>query len=218
VDWTALLARDPFEARFHALVATALPDHVGTLARTGFRNEHRDRDDCRGEHSRTWTYAGPSRAVDVALDAPFVDWHDPTLCYQARGWRMTARSTQAASRVPEGGAPRIVAEFQSDQGQFAYLVFGVFNRQDQPLEEASTMRRLALYGARWRTWFGRQDDDSGRPGEQISYQVHVFTAAHSTPTPAEREELDALFDAAVTQVARAQSVAAFRASAGRSQP
>jgi exosortase len=213
VDWAALLADDPFGPRFQAVGAGALPVRLGPLERVGFRTEHRDRDNSWGENSRVWSYRSPARSATVSLDHAFVGWHDLTLCYRGQGWRLTGTSLETAT--PAGGRigeRRIRAEFGNVQGAHGSLLFGLYNRQGRALDPPQTVGRLELLRTRLARWL-RRGEPTGLGGEQLSFQLQVFSTSDALPTPAERTALDALYAAALARARGAGSVGGVAARA-----
>jgi hypothetical protein len=207
VDWAALLADDPFGPRFQAVGADALPARLGPLERAGFRTEHRDWDNSWGEDSHIWSYRSPARSTNVSLDHAFVGWHDVTVCYRGQGWQLAGTSVETMSTSSGGtGEPRVHAEFRNVQGTRGDLLFGLYNRQGRALDPPEAVGRLELFRTRLASWL-RRGEPTGRGGEQISFQLQVFSTGDGPPSPGERAALDALYSTALASVrARAGEV------------
>lgn len=72
-----------------AMVATALPEKVGTWNVTDFREVKRDRGDFQGETSFVWLLKSGDQTVSISVDGDWADYHDLGLCFSGTGWRVT---------------------------------------------------------------------------------------------------------------------------------
>lgn len=194
VRWkNVLLASEALPRSFEGLNASSMPAYPGTLRRVGFTEQKRDWDNSWGEYSRTWNYSAPGRSVSVSVDYQFVEWHELTLCYRSRGWTMLSRKTMPASAVGGGSGSVVTAEFGNLEGQYASLLFGLYDRKGRPLDPPDTVSTLTLLGERLRSWV-RTGEAGGRDGELLSYQIQCFQISEHRPSEQEFSALCGLFD------------------------
>lgn len=134
-----------------------------------------------GKKSQYWSFTkGPARVI-IALDYPFMAYHDLTDCYQGQGWTVQSRTVKsdALSPLEEVKLARL--------GTTATLLFALqdersrwlVSTEDRPFRER-LLGRLALSG--------RADSDP-RP----SYQMQAFFSEDHPPSADEEAQIEALF-------------------------
>lgn len=204
--WGDLLSSRVYEERFASVDAETMPDRLGAYRRHDFRVDRRDWDNSWGEHSRVWSYWGPSHAAAVSLDYSFVGWHELTACYRSRGWRTTSTRVEAApvrpgGPEPSGGGLAMVSEFTNIEGRSGYLIYALYDRRGRPIAPPGTTGTIDRLRGRLASWSGGRDP-VGLDGEVLSYQVQVFVGGEAPPTSAERAAIHALFAEARERVGR----------------
>lgn len=123
----AAVVTAPTQLAFQSLHEGALPKELDGWSQTAFEKETRKSGDNFGEHSLIWKYALPGHgSAAVSFDYPFVDWHELTHCYLGTGWSVTRREQVYASDDLD---PLVLAELEKPTGEYAILVFGIFDRE-----------------------------------------------------------------------------------------
>lgn len=207
VSWKdVVLKSDYYVKLFGSMNADSMPKQVGGYQRLDFREDKREWDNSWGEYSRTWVYRGPSRLGVVSLDYHFVEWHDLTICYTSRGWKMGPRWVEMmplSGAVAGGGEaekiPVVIAEFYNLEGRNGFLIYGLNDRRGRPLDPPDTVGTIGLLKERLESWV-RTGASGGKDGELLSYQLQVFSEGEGSPTPDEREALYELYRKAREQV------------------
>ena len=193
VRWSeVLVGNNVINKAFATLGASALPEQAEDFRRIGFTTIHREDNNSWGENSRTWGYAFGNRAVAVSLDYQFVGWHDLLLCYESGSdWKRTAQQNVS---VRTGERPTlVVADFVNMEGRYGYLIFGLFDREGQPLIASGgegLVNTLAHRLGRWTRGRG----GFGREGITPTYQFQVFVEGDTPLTPLEKAKVRTFFE------------------------
>jgi N-acetylglucosaminyldiphosphoundecaprenol N-acetyl-beta-D-mannosaminyltransferase len=134
-----------------------------------------------GKKSQFWSFSRGTSRVIVALDYPFMAYHDLTECYQGQGWTLASRtvredtpsSIEEVTLVRPGAGAFLLFALQDERGR--WLVSSEHESFTQQL-----LGRLALSG--------RAQADP-RP----SYQMQVLYPQEHPLTDDEKAALEALF-------------------------
>lgn len=112
----------------------SLPEHLGTWRRVGFEELERDSSSAFGEHSRIWAYQNGTTTVRVSLDFVFPEWHALSACYRGIGWNSQSQQKQ----TPDGGGtPFVEATFTKPNGDWALLMYDLFDDNGREYEAPS---------------------------------------------------------------------------------
>ncbi len=115
-----------------------LPAVVDNWERKEFEAQDHGHGSDLGRHSDRWQYVGPKCAMSASLDQAFPGWHELTTCYRNQGWKLVSRMVVTPSGDEFGidGKPwqMVVAEFERETGERAYLVFSLFDAFGQPFD------------------------------------------------------------------------------------
>jgi exosortase len=157
-----------------------------------FKVDHRDRDDSFGEYSRFWRLHSGSLSATASVDFSFSGWHDLTGCYKARDWQMD-EVNDIPSPMDDGSTIKEVllkrAAFQT-----AYLLFGVYDRADQPV--AAPPEKSEGFWVRRDTLFARLTGQRPAvPPRTTTYQVQVLLMGSGAPDAETRRKAADLFKA-----------------------
>jgi exosortase len=183
---------------------TYLPTSINGWDVVGFEMEERERGAAFGDFSSRWVLRGGGGECIASVDRPFWGWHDLTICYRGTGWELLDRR-DVGERGPEDGPGHYVeARFSRPTGEYALLVFGLFEHDGthlvpplSGLPSPRLMDRLRRSPLITRLLGRPQRDESN-----AVYQFQVFAPSTLDVTPEQREELRQLFFAARQQIVR----------------
>ena len=96
----------------------------------------------------------------------------------------------AASKA---GIPVVVAEFYNLEGRNGFLVYGLFDRKNRPLDPPGTEGTLKLLKERLGSWV-KTGDAGGRDGELLSYQLQVFSEGMAPPSEEQKAAVFELYN------------------------
>ena len=178
-------------ARLKKLDAELLPENTGMFTNRTYRLERRGAHENNGEQSHLWLYDFGRHKAVVAVDFPFMDWHELTICYQFLGWNLESRQLD----VETGQV--VDASLTKSNGRRGQLAFGLTDaagkRQLAPhlTFRGRLQRRLAAL-LEFDVWITGPPDRGFMP----TYQVQLFIEAEGTLTQAELQTARSFFDEA----------------------
>jgi len=193
-------AADAAEAVTHY----TLPEECRGWQQVGFETERRESGNPWGEESKSWTYQGQDHAATVSLDYAFSGWHNLMACYTGTGWNVDrSRAVTSPSAQNSGNTRLVEVELSQPNGQFGYLVYGLFDVAGNDLTPAgseasrSTWLFFRAKGAIERGLArGPLGVLTGRGAGQlrsVSYQFQIFVPSDSPLTKAQRDEVRGTF-------------------------
>lgn len=160
-----------------------LPEQWAEWTRYGFEELERDSSSAFGEHSRIWAYENGTTSVRISLDFVFPEWHALTACYAGVGW--TVESTGWVE--PADGEPYVEATFTKPNGDWAMLIFDLFDDNGRPYETPAG----SFIHPKLRRILGGQSSRWNLPNY---YQVQALTVSELGPLPeSERQAVRELF-------------------------
>jgi exosortase len=176
---------DPDDPRLVGLfIEDTLPETIGNWTRKEFSAETRSLTNYQGRHSAQWIYDSELGDVVIAVDYPFLGWHELTGCYIAEG-------CQIKSREISDSAETVRATITAPSGANARLLFTEYTKTGRPLSplgnDAGTISywRSRLESALLRQFASFQQDAG-------SFQVQLLYYFDETPTAAVDAELSSL--------------------------
>src|SRR5262249_2070186 len=136
-----------------------------------------------GVYSQTWHYQKGQRTVSLALDYPFVGYHDVTICYTDKGWTVSElhSATAKSSTAP---APHVQARMHDDLGLQGALWFSPVDERGRWLPMPGRERNLL---DRWKI--------AGKP-LPTTYRIQVLATAYSPLPAAEEQQIGDFFEQA----------------------
>ncbi len=181
-----------------AFSESTLPEQFGNLNRTAFRKESRTLTDYMGRNSASWTYESEDRNVVVAVDYPFLGWHELTGCYEAQGCAISKRVA-----LPETNGMRTVTCEVSGSGDTkGQLWFSEFLETGEPLVPLGANAGTGEYWlSRIQTSFLRQS--AAVSSNPSNYQVQLLVHSRQPLTESEHTELLALHHQTAGQIVKA---------------
>jgi N-acetylglucosaminyldiphosphoundecaprenol N-acetyl-beta-D-mannosaminyltransferase len=169
-------------AGFSNLPATAqfaLPDQIGPWKQIPAAPDLTA--ETTGKKSQLWSYSDGTARVIIALDYPFMAYHDLTECYLAQGWTMVARNSQSDTIGPLDEV-RITRP-----GAAATLLFTLEDERGRWLASSRTESIKDKFLKRM-VFSGRVESDP-RP----SYQMQALLPEGPALTSSQRIQVSALF-------------------------
>jgi exosortase len=161
----------------------ALPEQIGAWQRLNSESPALQKVETLGVFSQVWHFQRKQVVASVALDYPFAGYHDVTLCYTLRGWKVLDRFTAPAN--PAKNSPACAeARLHNDLGLYGSLWFSTVDDRGHWLETPVLQREfLDRWKVPWRT-------------EPTTYRVQALVAGY-TPLPApEQQQVKELFEQA----------------------
>lgn len=147
-----------------------------------------------GAKSNFWIYrSGPLKAA-VALDYPFIGFHDATICYSSSGWAINSKAQLAPSNQPQNGYFQIeMTKTPMMQGQLLFAQFdehGIAPPVTPQIPPNVGGVQLALTLSRQKAL------------APPTYQVQTLSIGYAPASPREEASLRALFLAARAELSR----------------
>jgi hypothetical protein len=147
-----------------------------------------------GAKSNFWVYHSGSLKAAVALDYPFIGFHDATICYASSGWSINSKTQHAPSAQSQNGYFHIeMAKPPLMQGQLLFAQFdehGVAPPVTPEIPANIGRLQLALT-------LSRQKAQS-----PPTYQVQTLSIGYAPTSPQQQASLRALFIAARAELSR----------------
>lgn len=156
-----------------------LPDHIGQWTRLNSDSPLIQKVETLGVFSQVWHYQKGDALVSVALDYPFSGYHDVTLCYTLRGWRLLQRQSSTESDFSYAQA-----QMQNELGAYGDLWFSTVDERghwiDKPAMQLTLVEKFKL------------------PGEiePTTYRIQALTTAYTPSSAAEQQQIKELFEQA----------------------
>lgn len=166
-----------------------LPETIEDLTRQRHFKEQRDRSSSEGMYSHSWQYTSPTELIGYAMDFPFVGFHDLTLCYFFKGWRVDSKSYQDE----QGVDPYVEVVIKRGLNEWGILHFSLHSSDKRPLDNnlSPTEKMLARLDANpiLRRIRGLDVLEINTP----TYQFQQFTRKPLQPTDEELQKHRKLF-------------------------
>jgi hypothetical protein len=143
-----------------------------------------------GKHSSMWTYHRGRLTAVVALDYPFLGYHDNTVCYRTTGWTLLQRTQQS---VPDG--PFELVRMEKPPFLQGVLRFSLCDESGRWITAADSVFAGGSTGPRG--WVAQ----TRRVSESLyAYQVQVLSESYTGWTAEQEAQLGELYDAVRAQV------------------
>jgi exosortase len=181
-----------------AFSESTLPEQLGELKRTVFQKDSRTLTDYMGRNTASWTYESEDKNVVVAVDYPFLGWHELTGCYEAQGCGISERTV-----LPEtNGVRTVTCEVRSTGDLKGQLWFSEFLESGEPLVPLGSNASTGEY------WLSRIQSSFLRQSAAVSsnpsnYQVQLLVHSRQAFTESEHAELLALHRETAGQIVKA---------------
>ena len=176
-----------------------MPSESNQWRRTGFESVTRDPDDPDGQFSHIWTYQKDGMQAALTLDGPFVGWHNLAGCYRGQGWDIQdvqhSDYQQRGESIPGGYTEMNV---EKGAGQYALVMFAVFDGQHRPIEPSESYVRFRAVGRFPRVSelikriTGAQDERLARD-DSVTYQIQLFFESPMALSETQRDDARELF-------------------------
>lgn len=182
------------QSRLPETAKFSLPDNLAGWELLRGEGTVNGRPETDGAKSNFWVYrSGPLKAA-VALDYPFIGFHDATICYASSGWSINSKVQLAPPAQPESGYFQI--QMNKPPMMQGALLFAQFDEHGMappvtPKLPANLGRiQLALTLSRQKA--------QAPP----TYQVQTLSIGYAPASPQEQASLRALFLAARAELSR----------------
>lgn len=178
-------------SRLKENAAFSMPDSVAGWERSAINHDFGLTPEVVGRESKSWVFRrGPLRAI-VALDGPFIGFHDVTVCYRSAGWELTRENKTSSLPAQTGMAHADLKNLNV----FGDLLFSLMNEEGKWLDpkhaaDGSVMDRFGRWNA------------TGNLDPEASHQVQVLTCSYVPLTDSQRESVTELFLASRIELAR----------------
>ena len=176
---------NPDDPRFAALFTDEmLPEKLGRWTQTGFEKQARSLTNYQGRHTAKWNYESDLGRMVVAVDYPFLGWHELTGCYVAEGCNIDNREVNTEDYT-------VRAAITMPSGTRSRLIFSEFtNRGDPLLPLGNDAGSFAYWRSRLQSALLRQFASfSSNPGSFQIQLLHYSEGPISEETEAELVEL-----------------------------
>jgi exosortase len=134
-----------------------------------------------GVFSQVWHFQRRDLIASVALDYPFAGYHDVTVCYTGRGWKLLERHS-AEAKDSRGSIPCAEVQMMDELGLRGALWFSTVDERGQWVEMPVSQRAFL---DRWKI--------SGR-AEPTTYRVQVLVTTYASLSAAEQEQVRQFFE------------------------
>jgi exosortase len=136
-----------------------------------------------GIASHLWQFQRGGVQVTLALDYPFRGFHDVSVCYKNSGWTIGRQEQRGSPGTPN--LPVVEVEMEKDALEQGYLLHGMVD------EKGNWLRSPSFNGVGLKGRF-----DQGLKNEPTTYRVQVLAARFARLSPAERKQVEELYEAA----------------------
>lgn len=145
-----------------------------------------------GINSQSWNYQNGELVASVAIDYPFLGYHDVRECYSLIGWSIdqSTRETSLGGPGEPAGIPHLAVEMSREPVSHASLWFSTVDEEGNWLERPAVAKGLL---ERWQL--------TDQPLTS-SYRVQLLVAGYAPLTTTEREQARQLFFAARQELVR----------------
>ncbi len=160
-----------------------LPGQVGKWTRIASASPLLQKVETLGVFSQVWHFQKKDLVASIALDYPFSGYHDVTICYTLRGWKVLERHSTEA-KDPRGAIPCAEVQMQDELGLRGALWFSTVDERGQwmelPVSARAFLDRLKV---------------SGRI-EPTTYRLQVLVTTYAPLPSAEQGQVRELFEEA----------------------
>ncbi|QDS88877.1 Transmembrane exosortase (Exosortase_EpsH) [Rosistilla ulvae] len=171
-----------------ALNENSLPETIGEWERVEFDAESRALTNFMGRNTASWVYRSPRGTATVAIDFPFLGWHELTGCYAALGYDVSAREVLATEDNDK--IQSVQAIVAAPDGEVGHLWFSEFLQSGQPLVPAgNSSGTLQYWLSRFQSAFLKQTASLRR--DPSSYQVQLL---YQSKDPLDEQQATAMRD------------------------
>jgi exosortase/archaeosortase family protein len=181
-------------ARLGEAATFSLPNSLAGWERVQGEGALTGRPETDGRHSKFWIYRNGPVTAGVALDYPFVGFHDATICYASSGWTIADRKELQPPGRPQDGFVQIsMARPPLLRGQLLFGLFdenGVAPTMSMPVSEDEGRLKQDLRLSRERAL------------SPATYQVQTLAIGYEPATAEQQAGLKSLFLAARRQLSR----------------
>ncbi len=145
-----------------------------------------------GINSQSWNYQNGDLVASVAIDYPFLGYHDVRECYSLVGWSIDHAERESSPGGPgdPAGIPHMAVEMSREPVSHASLWFSTVDEEGNWLERPAVAKGLL---ERWQL--------TDQPLTS-SYRVQLLVTAYAPLSAAERDQARQLFFAARQELVR----------------
>lgn len=181
-------------ARLGEAATFSLPNSLAGWERVQGEGAMTGRPETDGRHSKFWIYRNGPITAGVALDYPFVGFHDATICYASSGWTIADRKELQPPGRPQDGFVQIsMARPPLMRGQ---LLFGLF---DENGVAPATSTPVSGDEGRFKADLRLSRERALSPA---TYQVQTLAIGYEPATAEQQASLKSLFLAARRELSR----------------
>jgi hypothetical protein len=139
-----------------------MPEQIGEWRRVEKEAPNLQKIETQGVYSQSWHYQKANQTVAVALDYPFLGYHDVFICYTGKGWTVT-QSDSIAARSSKSLVPYVHARMQDGLGLYGTLWFSTVDERRCPRQKrlrlkSSSSKLACCFGANFRRESPRQNE------------------------------------------------------------
>jgi hypothetical protein len=160
-----------------------LPGQIGEWTRIASASPLLQKVETLGVFSQVWHFQRRDLVASIALDYPFAGYHDVTVCYTMRGWKLLERHSSEV-KDSKGTVPCAEVQMQNELGLRGALWFSTVNEQGEWIELPVSARAFV---DRWKI--------SGRV-EPTTYRLQVLVTTYAPLPAADQAQVRQLFEQA----------------------
>jgi len=165
----------------------ALPEQIGDWKRLNREVPPLQKVETMGVFSQVWHYRRGETLASIALDYPFENYHDVTLCYTLRGWDLVERLVRTG-QAPNASPPFAQVQMLNHLGLHGALWFSTVDEHGRWLPGPDPNP-----GLKKRVLERFKNSDSG---QTVTYEVQVLVTGFNPLPPPECAQTQQLFQAA----------------------
>lgn len=174
---------EPGTVHLKSGAAFTVPSQLGNWTRSEDAEKLIAQPEIEGKRSQVWAYRAAGVTALVAIDYPFLGYHDLTLCYRNGGWTIAEQTYKSDSGAPLAGHYTGIDLVRLNERGLVW--YSALNEQGTWAEPPATSTAGRLY---------RRLQHIGRPDwNGATYQVQLFVQAYEPFTDEQRKALEELF-------------------------
>lgn len=169
-----------------------LPTTIGNWTQVEHATKQRDEVGSMAEFRRIWLYRSDFCDCMVSVDYPFPQWHDLSVCYRGKGWKVVERTDYpSGSECTDKCDPYTEVKMTRPIGKHGLLLFSHGSR--------SLSQRVAskLIGNPLWSWLPHTDQGAGQEPppqtEPPTFQLQALVMSETPLSTAHREAIHRLF-------------------------